>query len=155
MLQMYLCSYQNRQHLLLPNFFSQMNTFIMNSEVISTAKTFPTFFTLVCFFTFKGKIQYILVKPSGTYDYDSWTVNNKQTGSISNSSIPSLIFIPKDYLLSKNKVQKVGYFYQSKDFYHFLFMSITDLILIPTNKFIFHELRDTSPDSHCTRGTNK
>lgn len=44
-------------HSLLPNLFSQMNAFIMNSKVISAAKTLPTFLTLMCFFTCKGKIQ--------------------------------------------------------------------------------------------------
>ena len=43
--------------------------------------------------------------------------------SQSSSSIP---YSEKDSLLSENKIQEVGWFYKSKDFYYLLHATITD-----------------------------
>lgn len=44
--------------------------------------------------------------------------------SSANQALPYLT--QRRILLSKNKIREVGWFYQSKDFYHLLYMTITD-----------------------------
>lgn len=46
-----MCDCDLYDNILLPNFLSQMNAFVVDRQMIMSPEALATFFTLVCFFT--------------------------------------------------------------------------------------------------------